>query len=334
MYIIYFYPVVFHKTGSIEAQVSQSSSRLYAVTQSTHPQKETQIQNSQEVPQNSTLNEVLAIEGIRQNLYMHNLFKTITEIKIISEITTAKYFNTSDRHPPIFGSLGGNLSQHMTPQPAAFTEPMLQDKSPFNLIERVIIDQKISNTSIPHRRTKWRRNSEKGSRISEVSPLRPRSYLKYPSPFPEDNVVQRYSGIVNEATSNNNNNYRNISDHKLHFSVHPITNSENIGSNFQTGEYQIFQSAASQERRGSFGQFPGLLEAPPIQYSSLSGPAFVTEDVDESSLAVEGATAVLTCTIRNLHNYTVCCTMKITVKSAVLLVCRVGQYLNTIVSTV
>ncbi|KAK7012933.1 hypothetical protein SK128_014502 [Halocaridina rubra] len=47
--------------------------------------------------------------------------------------------------------------------------------------------------------------------------------------------------------------------------------------------------------------FPG---APPIQYSSLSGPAFLA-NTSTSVRAVAGGTAMLSCGVRNIHNYTV-----------------------------
>ncbi|XP_068237555.1 muscle, skeletal receptor tyrosine-protein kinase-like isoform X2 [Palaemon carinicauda] len=57
--------------------------------------------------------------------------------------------------------------------------------------------------------------------------------------------------------------------------------------------------------RGEMGEttdvFPG---APPIQYSSLSGPTFVTPN-RTTVQAVAGTTAMLPCAVKNLHNYTV-----------------------------
>ncbi|KAG7171547.1 Hemicentin-1-like 10, partial [Homarus americanus] len=47
-----------------------------------------------------------------------------------------------------------------------------------------------------------------------------------------------------------------------------------------------------------------LRGAPPIQYSTLSGPAFLNSSSNSVSV-VAGATALLPCGIRNLHNYTV-----------------------------
>ncbi|XP_066964574.1 junctional adhesion molecule A-like [Macrobrachium rosenbergii] len=47
--------------------------------------------------------------------------------------------------------------------------------------------------------------------------------------------------------------------------------------------------------------FPG---APPIQYSSLSGPTFITPN-RSTVQAVEGTTAMLPCAVKNLHNFTV-----------------------------
>ncbi|XP_063587130.1 hemicentin-2-like isoform X1 [Penaeus indicus] len=44
--------------------------------------------------------------------------------------------------------------------------------------------------------------------------------------------------------------------------------------------------------------------APPIQYSTLSGPSFLNS-TDNSIQVVAGTTAMLTCGIKNLHNYTV-----------------------------
>ncbi|KAK8751284.1 hypothetical protein OTU49_013869 [Cherax quadricarinatus] len=47
-----------------------------------------------------------------------------------------------------------------------------------------------------------------------------------------------------------------------------------------------------------------LRGAPPIQYSTLSGPAFLNTSTTTVSV-VAGATALLSCGVRNLHNYTV-----------------------------
>ena len=48
---------------------------------------------------------------------------------------------------------------------------------------------------------------------------------------------------------------------------------------------------------------PGLQGAPPIQYSSLTGPHFASNGT--TAKVLEGSTAVLTCSVRNLRNYTV-----------------------------
>ncbi|CAL4063318.1 unnamed protein product [Meganyctiphanes norvegica] len=45
--------------------------------------------------------------------------------------------------------------------------------------------------------------------------------------------------------------------------------------------------------------------APPIQYSTLSGPSFVNSSSSSEVRVVAGATAILTCAIRNIHNQTV-----------------------------
>ncbi|XP_071532437.1 hemicentin-1-like [Panulirus ornatus] len=45
--------------------------------------------------------------------------------------------------------------------------------------------------------------------------------------------------------------------------------------------------------------------APPIQYSTLSGPSFLNTSSSNTVSAVAGTTAKLPCGIKNLHNYTV-----------------------------
>jgi len=50
---------------------------------------------------------------------------------------------------------------------------------------------------------------------------------------------------------------------------------------------------------------PNLFHVPIIQYSSLTGPAFVTEGENNHFIAAAGTTAVLLCKVTNLRNYTV-----------------------------
>lgn len=165
-----------------------------------------------------------------------------------------------------------------------------------------------NHSSVP---IKSRRDIENQSLLGGNSPLRPLSYVKYPSPFPEDNIVQTYSGMSNSDSKQVD---------QIHNGPSPagsskegqdaVGNSAIIGSGLGlvglggNPGYQGYSFAASQPREASSDDFPGLLGAPPIQYSSLSGPAFLTLP-QQTYTAVAGATAVLTCTIRNLHNYTV-----------------------------
>ena len=64
-------------------------------------------------------------------------------------------------------------------------------------------------------------------------------------------------------------------------------------------------SIAHARRRGARGSGFDLLDVPPIQYSSLTGPAFVTKGESDQFVSAAGTTAVLLCKISNLHNYTV-----------------------------
>lgn len=160
-----------------------------------------------------------------------------------------------------------------------------------------------------------------------ISSLRSQYYIKYPSPFPEDNTFQSsYSGCANSGQCQH---HHNEPTNYSHLSVNPLgkaRDSSSIGTSegtsrdmgshsnlFELGKFAIPESndysfAASQMESGSQSSlgsnFPGLMGAPPIQYSSLSGPAFVP-GVKEDFTAVAGATAILSCRIRNLHNYTV-----------------------------
>ncbi|KAK8398104.1 hypothetical protein O3P69_003791 [Scylla paramamosain] len=49
-----------------------------------------------------------------------------------------------------------------------------------------------------------------------------------------------------------------------------------------------------------------LRGAPPIQYSTLSGPSFLNASARTYEV-VSGGTAKMHCGVRNLHNYTVRC---------------------------
>ncbi|KAA0194311.1 hypothetical protein HAZT_HAZT011981 [Hyalella azteca] len=122
-------------------------------------------------------------------------------------------------------------------------------------------------------------------------------YIKYPSPFPEDNSFQAYSGSSGQ------------SEERLHALLNNSYPYPVSSSTFDRYPYPYQRDplrASEDMSAGDLGarEFPGLLGAPPIQYSSLSGPSFVA-DSKENFYAVAGTTAILTCTIRNLHNHTV-----------------------------
>ena len=142
---------------------------------------------------------------------------------------------------------------------------------------------------------------------------RSKPHINYPSPFPEDNLYQVYSG---------SEQYKNDSTEdgkpKLQFSSHSVTKSRlrsrypsavlrprnypnPFDSNFPFDPrlYPGFSANYS----GDLSNSPDLSGAPPIQYSSLKGPAFISNTREFS--AVAGTTAILSCMIRNLHNYTV-----------------------------
>lgn len=135
-------------------------------------------------------------------------------------------------------------------------------------------------------------------------------YTKYPSPFPEDNLFQSYSGSSRQAEEHmqtllNNSRPYPVSDVE-HQTLLGDYNSfyhsflMDTGESPATGNNDIKKDSSG----SSDMEFPGLFGAPPIQYSSLSGPSFVSDSREEYS-AVAGTTAILTCTIRNLHNHTV-----------------------------
>ena len=118
---------------------------------------------------------------------------------------------------------------------------------------------------------------------------------KYSESFaPERSSFQRYSGLQSHGRSQQINStisdpFREF-DLKLFPHLRSSTHEDGFGGHHS--------------RNTSSSQSPGLHGAPPIQYSSLSGPSFVSGS-EQNLTVVAGTSALLTCTIRNLHNHTV-----------------------------